>query len=174
MSIAGDNLCTGRPNKLHSPKAFLGKSTSAHMASLTTLFFICVLVFLLIRWLSSKPQKFPPGPRRWPVVGNLVEVVGGAYGGVVHEIFIKLSNKWVRTFTFFPLRYYFAIYIRYGPVMGIFLGTQPTIIISDYKAIKELGNRDDLSGRTINKVGQILLKGKKYGKIYNFNAKGTN
>lgn len=51
------------------------------------------------------------------------------------------------------------------------MGTQPTIIISDYKAIKELGNRDDLSGRTINKVGQILLKGKKYGKNFNFNAK---
>ena len=58
---------------------------------------------------------------------------------------------------------------RYGPVMGLFMGTQPTIIISDYQAIKELGSRDDLCGRTINKVGHILLKGKKYGNEFSAN-----
>jgi len=54
--------------------------------------------------------------------------------------------------------------------MGLYMGTQPTIIISDYQAIKELGTRDDLSGRTINKVGHILLKGRKYGNYLFCNA----
>ncbi|XP_059487512.1 methyl farnesoate epoxidase-like [Neocloeon triangulifer] len=118
------------------------------MAAFVSISLIFLAIFFILRWLSSKPAKFPPGPPRWPIVGNLVELIRGAKGGAIHEIFMRLANK-------------------YGPILGLFMGTQPTIIISDYLAIRELGARDDLCGRTINKVGQIMQKGRKYGLIFN-------
>jgi hypothetical protein len=38
---------------------------------------------------------------------------------------------------------------RYGEVAGIFLGSQPVVIISSLDAIKEASAREDLSGRPI-------------------------
>ncbi|KAI5056284.1 hypothetical protein GOP47_0028102 [Adiantum capillus-veneris] len=53
--------------------------------------------------------RLPPGPRALPVVGNLLELMGGE---LPHRAMAKLSKK-------------------YGPIMFLKLGVVPTVVVSD-------------------------------------------
>jgi len=71
---------------------------------------ICYLFFKSTR----KPEKFPPGPPKLPLVGSVPFV--GVKGSFLHTM------KYVVE--------------KYGPVSGIFMGSKPALIISDFNILK--------------------------------------
>ncbi|CAN6903425.1 unnamed protein product [Brassica oleracea] len=57
-----------------------------------SLFAILSLNVLLWRWLkvsACKTQKFPPGPLRWPILGNLLQL-----GPLPHRDMATLCDKY--------------------------------------------------------------------------------
>jgi len=58
--------------------------------------------------------KLPPGPRRRPVVGNLFDV---------QPVRCRCYQEWAR---------------RYGPIMTVWLGTSPTVVVSTSELAKEV------------------------------------
>ncbi|KAK7853121.1 geraniol 8-hydroxylase [Quercus suber] len=95
---------------------------------------ICLcLTWLLIQALhiifrsKAIPKKLPPGPKPFPLVGNLLEV-----GDKPHKSLTKLSKV-------------------HGPIMSVKLGQVTTIVISSAAMAKEVLQIHDqqLSNRTI-------------------------
>ncbi|KAL1819504.1 hypothetical protein ACET3Z_014373 [Daucus carota] len=82
---------------------------------------------LKLRHVSAKAS--PPGPRRWPLVGNLLQL---GFGFAPHESFAKLARK-------------------HGPVMTLCLGSMNTVVISSNEAAREMFKHHDvvLAGRKI-------------------------
>ena len=68
-------------------------------------------------WFLSKfrkHNKFPPGPPKLPILGSLPFL--GTQGSFLHTM-KHLAGK-------------------YGPVVGLYLGSTPVVIISDYTILK--------------------------------------
>ncbi|KAK0585270.1 hypothetical protein LWI29_025954 [Acer saccharum] len=76
---------------------------------------------------SEKLGQLPPGPRWWPVVGNIFQL-----GWSPHESFAKLSRK-------------------HGPIMTLWLGSMSTVVISSSEVAREMFKNHDvvLAGRKI-------------------------
>lgn len=74
--------------------------------------------------------RLPPGPRPWPVVGNIFQLAGSA--AAPHQSFAKLANK-------------------HGPVMTLQLGFMTTVVISSNEAARVMFKNHDgvLAGRKI-------------------------
>ncbi|XP_046394547.1 methyl farnesoate epoxidase-like [Ischnura elegans] len=98
-------------------------------------------VLALILWLMmKKPPNFPPGPPKWPIVGNLYQLrLGG------QRVNISRMRK------------------KYGDIVGLFIGNNPLIIVCGVDAIREVCFRDDFSGRQGNIVLTQVNKGEKLG-----------
>ena len=79
---------------------------------------VIALLTLLKRWNHRASQEgslnLPPGPRPWPIVGNLLQL-----GPVPHKTVAELTKK-------------------FGPIVFLKLGSQPAIIASDPKIINEI------------------------------------
>lgn len=77
----------------------------------------------------SVKVALPPGPRRWPLVGNLLQL---GYGFAPHESFAKLASK-------------------HGPIMTLWLGSMNTVVISSNEVAREVFKHHDvvLAGRKI-------------------------
>ncbi|XP_071516546.1 methyl farnesoate epoxidase-like [Panulirus ornatus] len=88
--------------------------------------FLCVaLLLLLLVFLGSrKPRGYPPGPPRWPLVGSLPYLERH----LPHKLFSRFSST-------------------YGPVVGLYFGTQPAAIVNGWEAVKESIYNEDLNGR---------------------------
>uniref|UniRef100_A0A7N0SYT0 Cytochrome P450 n=1 Tax=Kalanchoe fedtschenkoi TaxID=63787 RepID=A0A7N0SYT0_KALFE len=73
-------------------------------------------------------ELLPPGPRWWPVVGNMFQLVGAA----PHEAFARLARK-------------------HGPIMTLWLGSMGTVVVSSSGAAREMFKSHDaaLAGRKI-------------------------
>ncbi|XP_061360186.1 cytochrome P450 76A1-like [Gastrolobium bilobum] len=71
--------------------------------------------------------QLPPGPRPWPVVGNIFQL-----GWSPHESFTKLARK-------------------HGPIMTLWLGSMCTVVISSSEVARHMFKNNDvvLSGRKI-------------------------
>ncbi|OAD51864.1 hypothetical protein WN48_04274 [Eufriesea mexicana] len=92
----------------------------------------CLVIVLMIKILLDygRLQKFPPGPRGLPFVGNMFDIAK-----LVKETKFY-SNAWCR------------LAERYGPVVGLRLGfDEPLIIVSGKPAITEMLNRPEFDGR---------------------------
>ncbi|KAE8689135.1 DNA mismatch repair protein Msh6-2 [Hibiscus syriacus] len=76
---------------------------------------LAYLAFLSIIFIGrrSKQPKFPPGPKSWPIIGNL-----NLIGSLPHQSFHKLSR-------------------RYGPLMRLKFGSYPVVIASSPAMAKE-------------------------------------
>ncbi|QCE05683.1 cytochrome P450 76A1-like [Vigna unguiculata] len=72
-------------------------------------------------------HRLPPGPRCWPVVGNMFQL-----GWSPHESFAKLAHK-------------------HGPIMRLWLGSMCTVVISSSEVAREMFKNHDvaLAGRKI-------------------------
>jgi hypothetical protein len=80
------------------------------------LLLILILTFLAF-WLyrtTRKPEKFPPGPPKLPVIG-----------GLLHFIKRKSLLHSIR-----------AMVEKYGKVSGVYFGNQPAVVIADYNILK--------------------------------------
>ncbi|KAL3536170.1 hypothetical protein ACH5RR_004631 [Cinchona calisaya] len=97
---------------------------------------LVVALLLLVAWAlltgrksfqSEKVGRLPPGPRRWPVVGNIFQL-----GWSAHESFAKLASK-------------------HGPIMTIWLGSMCTVVVSSKEVAGEMFKNHDvvLAGRKI-------------------------
>lgn len=97
----------------------------------------CVIVTKPRRPRSEKLGHFPPGPRWWPVVGNIFQL-GWA---PPHESFAILSRK-------------------HGPIMTLWLGSMSTVVISSNNVAREMFKNHDvvLAGRKIYEA----MKGKSF------------
>ncbi|XP_055052706.2 cytochrome P450 2M1-like [Misgurnus anguillicaudatus] len=92
---------------------------------------VIAVLFLLLLWKSRGKQSnfkhLPPGPRPFPLVGNIFQFDG------------KQAYK-----------YYHELSEKYGSVVTIWLSTTPVVIISGYQALKDtmIGLSEEFSGRS--------------------------
>lgn len=85
--------------------------------------------------ITSKPSKLPPGPRPYPIIGNILELVG--------------SN---------PLVVFTHLSKTYGPIMTLKLGTTTTIVVSSPQIAKEALHTNDIvfSSRAVPDAAKTL------------------
>ncbi|KAK1276067.1 Cytochrome P450 76A2 [Acorus gramineus] len=77
-------------------------------------------------------RRLPPGPRVWPLVGNLLDL---GFNSPPHQTLALLSQK-------------------YGPLMWLKLGAVDTVVVSSSEAATSLFKENDMSfvGRAINEA----------------------
>eukprot|EP01018_Ginkgo_biloba_P037846 Gb_08107 [translate_table: standard] len=80
---------------------------------------ITVYLRILLKWKRGKQLKLAPGPRRWPIIGNLLQI-----GPVPHLGMQKFTQK-------------------YGPLVYIHIGMVPTVVTDDPKYVKEFLLKQD-------------------------------
>lgn len=92
-----------------------------------------VVTFLMMRLISlvRESRKLPPGPWSLPVVGYL------PFLGVRHKTFLELAKS-------------------YGALFSTRLGNKLTIVMSDYKLIREAFRREEFTGRPSTPLMHIL------------------
>lgn len=97
------------------------------IASLALLPIILILLHLLFLSPKSRNSKLPPGPKPWPIIGNI-----HLLGDKPHRSVAKLSKT-------------------YGPLMSLKLGSITTVVISSPSVAKEMFLKHDLDfcGRKI-------------------------
>ncbi|XP_074263215.1 cytochrome P450 76AD1-like [Silene latifolia] len=93
--------------------------------SLILITIIFVIFFIIKICRNSTKSKLPPGPKAWPIIGNIHQL-----GDRPHRSAAELSKK-------------------YGPIMSLKLGTITTVVISSAEVAKEMFIKHDLtfSGR---------------------------
>lgn len=93
----------------------------------TLLFFVGILsLTLFVQWLYNtykQIKKLPPGPWGLPVLGYLAFI-----GNEKHTSFMELSKI-------------------YGSIFSARLGRQLTVVLSDYKMIRDLFKKEEFTGR---------------------------
>ncbi|TMS05193.1 Cytochrome P450 2D11 [Larimichthys crocea] len=89
------------------------------------LFVLAVLLFLLL-FPTHRSKNFPPGPRAFPILGNLLE--------------LNLES---------PIADFEKLAKRYGNVYSLFIGPRPVVILNGLQAMKEalVNKAADFSGR---------------------------
>nr|XP_034352023.1 cytochrome P450 2C13, male-specific-like isoform X1 [Arvicanthis niloticus] len=101
----------------------------------------CLLLFSLWRQ-SSGRWKLPPGPTPLPIIGNFLQID-------VKNIYQSLTN-FSKT---------------YGPVFTLYFGSQPTVVLYGYKAVKEalIDHGEEFSGRGRLPIFNKLFEGQGLG-----------
>ncbi|XP_066278633.1 cytochrome P450 2U1-like [Branchiostoma lanceolatum] len=100
---------------------------------------VLLVVYLYVEDLRLR-RKYPPGPRAWPIVGNLRDLARGP-----HRVFAEWR-------------------LKYGDIFTVWLGSRPAVVLNGQDAVKEalqkhgdiFSSRPDLFlwGRTIRTKGK--------------------
>lgn len=94
--------------------------------------FVVVIVILLVVWIykrTKKPDKFPPGPPRVPIFGSLLFLRDDTLKPpCLFHVFKNLNED-------------------YGPLVGFYVGNNPSVLVSDYNIVKDLFKKDELALR---------------------------
>ncbi|CAN0390272.1 unnamed protein product [Lampetra fluviatilis] len=80
----------------------------------TTLLLLVAVAFWWAHGADRRRGLLPPGPRAWPLVGNLLRINHRA----PYDDYVKLSRE-------------------YGPVFTVYLGRSPFVILVGFKAVRE-------------------------------------
>uniref|UniRef100_W5MBT6 Cytochrome P450 2K1-like n=1 Tax=Lepisosteus oculatus TaxID=7918 RepID=W5MBT6_LEPOC len=115
---------------------FLLLSLAASVVFVTTL---VVFFYLFFKPSKASSYKFPPGPRPWPIIGNL-NVLDFLKA---QETFCKLSEQ-------------------YGNVFTFHMGRRKFVVLTGYQTVKEalVDQADDFGGRGQTHTSQLFSKGK--------------
>ncbi|XP_021945089.1 methyl farnesoate epoxidase [Folsomia candida] len=107
-------------------------------------FFTCVVSALLIYYLLTKRRnrKLPPGPARYPILGNLPQMAKAHPFG--YRAFHKLSEQ-------------------YGEIMSVKVGLQEMVVLSSHKVMKAILDKDEVSGRLWTGILEDRSFGKELG-----------
>ncbi|CAI9090888.1 OLC1v1025765C1 [Oldenlandia corymbosa var. corymbosa] len=106
-------------------------------SEIITMFIMLALgFFFLLSWeimdkkRSRRMSEMPPGPRRWPVVGSIFQLM--ITKSPAHHTFTEMAGK-------------------HGPIMTIWLGSMCTVVISSADAAREMFKNHDavLAGRKL-------------------------
>ncbi|KAG0599533.1 hypothetical protein M758_12G159400 [Ceratodon purpureus] len=100
-------------------------SSPSDFATVFTTLFAALLVSVYLRAQSQKQKSvstLPPGPKPWPILGNLLALADG----MPHHALQRLASK-------------------YGGIMYLRLGSVPCLIISTAAAAKEVFQTNDVS-----------------------------
>ena len=96
-----------------------------------------VVVLLLTVVYIRRPRNLPPGPRAWPILGNLRQLLG-------RQLYVAFSD-WAK---------------KYGSIMSVWMGPRLVIVLSDIHAIKEaLGKQADCFSDRPEVEGPLPTKG---------------
>ncbi|KAG9454529.1 hypothetical protein H6P81_007433 [Aristolochia fimbriata] len=90
-------------------------------------------------WRKEKAVRLPPGPRGWPLVGNLPSLKGA---GNLHERLLELSHT-------------------YGPVLSLRLGRKLCVVVSSAASARELLKDQDaiFANRDVPAASRVLPNG---------------
>ncbi|KAF9625255.1 hypothetical protein IFM89_020841 [Coptis chinensis] len=94
-------------------------SASVTLASCAILLLLLTTILLYLRVTHRKIERLPPGPPRWPVFGNLLQL-----GPLPHKDFANFCEK-------------------YGPLVYLRLGSVDAITTNDPEIIREILLRQD-------------------------------
>ena len=95
------------------------------------MFLWIVFVVLVAVWLfkaTRKPDNFPPGPPRLPLVGGLPFMIGS---GDQPSLLAGLEQN-VK---------------KFGTVFGFYFGRTPAVVLADYDLVKEAFKSEHLAAR---------------------------
>ncbi|KAK9663979.1 hypothetical protein RND81_14G010900 [Saponaria officinalis] len=94
---------------------------------------VIVPIITLICRKNARISRLPPGPRGWPIIGNILDL-----GTMPHRTLAELGKK-------------------YGPVIWLKLGAQKIVVIQTAKAASEFFKHHDLSfpDRNINEAMRV-------------------
>ncbi|XP_066285760.1 cytochrome P450 2D4-like [Branchiostoma lanceolatum] len=103
-------------------------TAARHFADIPT-FLVATCACLLTYLYVQRPKNLPPGPRAWPLVGNIPLLAKSVF---LPATFTELSKQ-------------------YGDVMTIWTGRGPTIVLTGYETIRTalVKRADDFSSRKV-------------------------
>ncbi|XP_018325402.1 probable cytochrome P450 303a1 [Agrilus planipennis] len=89
----------------------------------------CAILALFFYYDTKKPPNFPPGPTWWPILGSCLELQKvRKQTGTLQEATAMLSKK-------------------YGPVIGLKVGKDLSVVVCSHKHIKKFLTEDNFNGR---------------------------
>ncbi|XP_076169836.1 putative cytochrome P450 303a1 [Ptiloglossa arizonensis] len=113
----------------------------------STVILLIILLLLLLYLGSRKPKGYPPGPKWWPILGSAVEVA-------------RLRRK-----TGYLFKTCSVLCKKYGPVVGLKIGTDRIVVLNDYESIHAMLTDEDCDGRPIGPVYETRTFGMRRGLI---------
>nr|CAD7202210.1 unnamed protein product [Timema douglasi] len=107
----------------------------------------CVVLYLLYKLSTSRPENFPPGPPSLPIYGSYWFVLLCNYKKL-HKGFHTLA-RWYNT-----------------KLLGLHLGPFPTVVACDYATVKEVFTRPQFNGKLDCFLSQERSMGKTLGLFF--------
>ncbi|XP_043248159.1 probable cytochrome P450 303a1 [Colletes gigas] len=112
-----------------------------------TVILLIILLLLLLYLGSRKPKGYPPGPKWWPILGSAVEVA-------------RLRQK-----TGYLFKTCSVLCKKYGPVVGLKIGTDRIVVLNDHESIRMMLSDELCQGRPIGPVYETRTFGSRKGLI---------
>lgn len=113
----------------------------------TTTVLLFVTTFMIVYWITYRPSNLPPGPLRWPLIGNLPSLIGKDTLGILRSL-----RK------------------QYGDVFGLFIGQEMSVVLNGYDVIHDalVKHGSHFAYRNVNTVfpSQLVLAN---GKVWKDN-----
>ncbi|KAL4707737.1 hypothetical protein ACJJTC_014918 [Scirpophaga incertulas] len=110
---------------------------------------LILLVMLLIKKVNGGPASFPPGPRAFPFVGNIIAVLLELRRVKYHH---RVWESWSK---------------QYGPILGLRLCSINAVVVFGKDLIKAISSSDVFDGRPDGFVYTLRSFGKKLGIVFN-------
>ena len=91
---------------------------------------LCLGIFVFLSWYFTKPKNnIPPGPFKWPVIGNLPTMILSLFTKEQrHELMTRMG-------------------LKYGKIISFNIGSKSTIVLNDAKVIRDAFQKPELCTR---------------------------
>ncbi|XP_076679748.1 putative cytochrome P450 303a1 isoform X2 [Andrena cerasifolii] len=108
---------------------------------------LIILLLLLLYLGSQKPKGYPPGPKWWPLFGSALEIA-------------RLRRE-----TGYLVKTCSVLCKKYGPVVGLKIGSDRLVILNDYESIRSMLSNENCDGRPIGPIYEVRTFGIRRGLI---------